>query len=478
MSLWARNPCVACGEPVAPGDRRCAACGAKQPDAPATLPEAMSWEETLAAPPPPAEPAPPPPPERAAIVAASVAGANAAILAAFGMVIVIVFAAVVITALPFDHSIVQFHGSGLGFAHRVLLQVGQLVQAPFDATSAELGISAAVQAAPLLSLILPIGTAAVVTRHLSPRLAVLPPAVRLAWGAAAGVPFTVLMVILALLSRTSITRPSFTETFEVAPDTVFALSLLWGALGGLAGAYAGLARDERPRPHVPAPIRAAVTHLGIALALSTILVTAVVAVQTARDAGHVRAGRSPVGAVIEDAAFAAEHGIHGLQLGMLGEFRSPGGELIFLGRNEVGLVLPVPTTKFLTVLTEPEYRISAFRDALPGSVFVVTLILLVGLPGVLCVRAGWVSARATPGPIERNALAGAVVGPVWAVAITLLGLLANKTDAAPYWGLGDAGGTFFAVLLFAGLLGALGGAAVRPGDPAPGGAEPPARATS
>jgi len=289
------------------------------------------------------------------------------------------------------------------------------------------------------------------------------PLERLGWAAATAVPFAAVTLVLAAASGEIAGEEVALEPRLAA---VGLLSLLWGALGGAAGAGLALRRDGG---RLPAPVRevgatlwAAWRSLLLALALTTAIGTAAVLVQTLRDAGDVRSatGRSQALAGGETAAYALDHGVRFLALGAGAEFRNP---------DLYGILgLPLPVTRFTQVVpaadtdaggggeqpSTPGYRIFDYEAALPGWAF-AGLLGLIAIPVVFAIHAGSRVARSRG---ARSAAAGTAwglaVGPAWAAAMVGLAMVVQKE----LYGRVELE-SVLAVFLFGGAaLGALGGA--------------------
>jgi hypothetical protein len=120
-----------------------------------------------------------------------------------------------------------------------------------------------------------------------------------------------------------------------------------------------------------------------------------------------------------------------------------------------------PTTSFddplESTFREPTVRLFDYGDAIPTALFVLALLVFVAIPVVFALYAGFRAARAVAAttPIQAAA-AGALTGPVWAIALVILNGVANKTRDYALWGLGDGAGTFGFALLIGATLGAVG----------------------
>lgn len=334
-----------------------------------------------------------------------------------------------------DGSLIVFgDGLDLGVVSESLLQACRVVTAQ----------------GPLVFGLVPLLGAAVGMRLSAGALA---PQERLVWGAAAGVPFGLVMVATAVVARSQVDF----EALEPDLVTTGLTSFGWAAAGGLLGAWGSLEPDQRPK--LLRPIGAAVRSFAVAFTLSLTAVTAVVVVQTVRDAGGAQAGRPEVRAAIENGLFAAEHGTHGLALGTLAQFDAPRADRVDVPGESAGLLLPVPITKLAQFEATDGYRITAYQDVLPGWLFAAGAAGLIGLALCLCLYGGFAAARAAGGATAAHRIAsGLVVGPVWAVLMTVANVLSNKTAATPLFGIGDLGSVAAMALIFGTLAGALGGA--------------------
>ncbi len=289
------------------------------------------------------------------------------------------------------------------------------------------------------------------------------PLERLGWGAATGLAFTAVTLVLA-----AATGEIAGEEVALEPrlPAVGLLSLLWGVLGGAAGAGLALRRDGARLParlgEAVATLWAAWRPLLLALVVATAIGTAAVLVQTLREAGDVRSatGRSQALAGGETAAYALDHGVRFLALGAGAEFRNPALYGV--------LGLPLPVTKFTEVVVPaapdagsggegppaPSYRIFDYEAALPGWAY-AGLLGLIAIPVVFAIHAGSRVARSRG---ARSAATGAAwglaVGPAWALAMVATAALAQK----PLHGEVGLGSVLTIVLVGGSLLGALGGA--------------------
>jgi hypothetical protein len=293
---------------------------------------------------------------------------------------------------------------------------------------------------PLLLLLVPLAALALATRRRQPLEEGAAPMAWLAWALAVAVPFALLMLAFAVLGGE-------TETTRIAPSAgaAFALGLLWGVLGALIGA-AGRLWPSAPRRVVAASL-ATLRPLAVVVAICTVLGLAGWLVQVAAGVDDVRAGRSTATALIEEAAFAGEHGVHLTVLAAGARFRAD-------ANRAVGLPFPVEKANEVTA-SGGAFRIFAYDGQLPGSVFVPAVVLLIALVALGALYAGFAAARTARAATRPAAVAwGALAGPVWAIAMAVLVVLAGGVFH------GDADDvSVLGVFLFGGaLLGAAGGA--------------------
>jgi hypothetical protein len=156
-----------------------------------------------------------------------------------------------------------------------------------------------------------------------------------------------------------------------------------------------------------------------------------------------------------------------LQLGSFVQFKAP-------SHDSLGVPIPVEKIDELigpradstadfddplnVTFREPTVRLFDYGDAIPTGLFVLALLVFVAIPVLFALYAGFCAARAvavaTP---MQAAAAGALTGPVWALALVILNGVANKTRGFALWGLGDGASTFAFALLIGATLGAVGG---------------------
>jgi hypothetical protein len=262
------------------------------------------------------------------------------------------------------------------------------------------------------------------------------------------VPFALLMLVFALAGG-----GSSDAVGDISPDAgdAFGLGLLWGVAGAVLGAapklgWRGDGAGGR-RATALAAATATLRPLAVLLAVCTVLGLAGWVVQVARGVDDVRAGRSAPTAVIEEAAFLGEHGVH--LAGLAGGAR-------FEADTSTALGLPFPVDRPEEVPgRDGGLRIFSYDDVLPAYVLLPALVILLGLTALGALYAGFAAGRAARADsLATSAAWGAITGPTWAVVMAILTALAGGFFH------GDAdGASVFGVFLLGGLvLGAAGGA--------------------
>ena len=477
--------CAACGGEVDAEARFCRHCGAPQgveeradPVAPPAVaeeprerPRAASGRVEQTA------------PGADAFAAALVAqlrtpGATAALIAGLGTAVATVIAGLLVAvATPSSSVIGGFEASIL---KEGMLQACALVGAALSGSGEEvdfaraLGISPDIQTMPMLGLAIPIGAMALLVRSQRGRTGELPLPQRMAFALGGAIPFALLMIIPATIGEVE------SDNVTLAPEvgSVFGLSLVVGLIGAVLGAW-GDARDAVgnavPRgATIIRPAAHALRALVMAIGLASVVMTGLVFVQTLRDAGNAVGERSTGGAAVENSLYLVEHGIHGVELGTFAKFDlsylARAGAL--LGEEEdveddeeaTGLFLAMPVERANKLLDVDEeeatatYRLFNYSDAMPGWAFVLWIVILIPIPVVLALYAGFAMARSAGarGPAQC-ALWGAGAGPVWAVTLVLLNAVAKGTDLLSVFGHADGESVFGWTLLVGTVAGALGG---------------------
>jgi hypothetical protein len=434
--------CPNCGERISARARFCPSCGASQEEFRVAPPAEHEPPETsVVSYPPQTGITDHSPLERLAqpgMVAAGIAGATSA-----GIVLA---AGLLIALITPDASILGTAGQDVSIVTEAFRQaVGTLLTAMVDPG---LLIPGSRRIHPMLLLAIPLSALIFTTRWQLHRTEGAPPLARLGWAALIAVPFALLVLAFAILGGES-------ETTRISPSagSAFALGLLWGALGGLIGAATKLPLGESIA-RIPPTVRTVGTAtLATLRPLAAVLVTCTAIglagwlVQVGTDAGGVRNDRSAATALIEEAAFAGEDGIHLTALAAGARFRAD-------ANGPLGLPFPVADANDVPG-SSGAFRIFSYDDALPAYVLLPALVLLMGLVALAALCAGFAAARAVKaGTLGTGAAWGAITGPAWAIAMALLVILAGGI----FHGDADDASVFGVFLLGGALLGAAGGA--------------------
>jgi hypothetical protein len=267
------------------------------------------------------------------------------------------------------------------------------------------------------------------------------------------------MLIVAVLGGSS-----DVANISPSPGSAFGLGLLWGVVGALIGAATALPFEPPAQARrIPQPVRSAATAATATLRpLAALLIACAViglvgwVVQVGADVDNVRAGRSTATALIEEALYTGEHGVHLAALGAGARFTAdaPGA-----------LGLPFPVTKASAVPgRDGGFRIFSYSDAMPAYVLLPAIVVLMGMLILAALYAGFGAARAVGASTPVHGAAwGAITGPAWAIAMSILVGLAGGL----FHGDADGGSVFGVFLLFGALLGAGGGVLSVTGAPAP-----------
>ncbi len=498
--------CANCGERISARSRFCPSCGAKQedfavqpaePDAPEPEPPAPELEPVAAAPPPeppePPEPepepvaaAPPPPqppepePEPAAareplrdrigrvdpqagelsealMVQLAVPGVVAAGLAALAAAAAVLVAGLIIALATPDASILGVVGRDGGLLTEGFRQAVSTLLAPVVDTGPL--SSASGRLAPMIFVAIPIAAVAFATRWQLHRTEGARPAARIAWAAVVGLPFGLLMLAFAVLGGDS-------DATNVSPSagSAFGLGLLWGVVGGALGAATAIPLERAAEGRTAPPLvrriltaaAATLRPLGALLIVCAALGLVGWLVQVGANVDDVRGGRSTATALVEESLFVGEHGVHLAALGAGARFTpdAPGA---------LGLPFPVDQAGDVPG-RDGGLRVFSYSDAMPAYVFLPALAILIGLLILAALYAGFAAARAVGAATTTMGAAwGAVTGPAWAIAMTILVALAGGL----FHGDADGGSVFGLFLLFGALLGAGGGVLAVSGATAP-----------
>jgi hypothetical protein len=329
---------------------------------------------------------------------------------------------------------------------------------------------------PLLFLLVPLGAVAVAAYLQAARTAGMGRRSRLLWPAASGIPLAMIMLILALVSGGEVVG----EEADFTIGSVLFYSLLWGALGGVGGSLLALRRSAPEALHGLAPTEArrwlpAVTlplrSLGVLVAMMAVIGLVAVEVQVIKGEEAAGGERSLPVALVETVTFAGELGVGYTGLGVFSEYSLAGGaSLLPPSDGALGDYAEQVTggaDPGFSQVADERGRIFDYSAAVPPYVFVPGLVLLIALPLVLALYAGFVTARAMGAPTQLVAAGwGAVVGIVWALA---LGIVRAIGDVQ----LIEGGSLFAGTLLVGTVAGALGGVLAGEG-PAAAASEPTA----
>ena len=474
--------CANCGERISARSRFCPACGARQEDflvadrepvgaPPEPGPTPPEPRPTPPAPEPDPPPAPPPPEPAPAPRAEplrerigrvdpqagelsgllmghlAVPGVMAAGLAALAAAAIVLVAGLLIALATPDASILGVVGRDGGLLTEGLRQAVSTLLAPVIDTGPL--SSASGRVAPMIFVAIPIGAVAVATRWQLHRTEGARPVVRIAWAAVVGLPFGLLMLAFAVLGGSS-------DATNVSPSagSAFALGLLWGVVGGALGAATALPLEGATEGRrVPAPVRRVLTAstatlrpLGALLIACSALGLVGWIVQVGADVDEVRAGRSTATALVEESLFVGEHGVHLAALASGARFTADAS-------GALGLPFPVDQASDVPG-RDGGLRVFSYTDAMPAYVFLPALVLLFALLILAALYAGFAAARAVgAGTPVLGAAWGAVTGPAWAIAMSILISLAGGL----FHGDADGGSVFGLFLLLGALLGAGGG---------------------
>jgi len=295
---------------------------------------------------------------------------------------------------------------------------------------------------PMLMVLVPVAACAAATFSQAGRTGGLAPRMRLVWGAAVGLPFALLMLIASVS----------TGDVESSVGGAFLLGLVWGALGGVLGMFLAIRRDapETLQGLLPAQLGVATRVLAaigkplVVLLVSAALIgTAAWWLGSLRDHESARGDRSLAVSLVENTLFAGEHGVNYAALGAGVQFE-PAFDVF-------GFLSPVPLEDESEV--DGDFRLFDLGEEMQPYFFVPLLIVLIALPLLLALYAGFAAARVTGSRQPGIAAAwGALVGPVWAIGLALFAALHVDIVGSP------SVSSLFGIYLLAGaVVGALGG---------------------
>lgn len=458
--------CGACGTALSASARFCTSCGARQDEFEQEAATVQLPREPIAAATPP--PATPRISERieqvtpggsefagqlaaqlntpGVLVALTVAAASAATCFAVGLLLAI--------ALP-DSSALSLEGFGdgdVGLFTEAFGQMLSLLLVSFDLGGVTLHVG------PLLFAAVPTLAAAATAASQAGRTAGMTPWRRIAWGAAAGVPF-VLAVVIALVVASDL---------DPSAGGAIVLGVLWVGGGGALGTLYALRREGvdlaglLPTPALPAlrTLTAALVPLALVLALTTAVGLAFYYVQALRDDPAATGERSIPTTLVDSTLLSVDNGINYAALGAGARF------------DGLGSPIPVDFSGSFEDF-EDGFRLFDYSDAIAPYVFVPLLILLIGGAGLGALYSGFAVARRAGARGSGSAAAyGALTGPIWAIVVAIACAAHVKLLGHP-----DGDSVFLVFLLGGAALGALGGllaaGGAAPARPAQPSATPP-----
>lgn len=479
--------CGSCGREIPETAKFCEYCGAEQ--AAFQAEEEQAPTEVLVSsstpPPPPPQTPPPPPPsdaqstqapppdapipaattrekaERVAPGAEELVGQLATHLRAPGVALAglaaliglaVCLAAGLLLALVLPNSSFLAVGGGSGLVNEMMAQAVSFLQVNLQLADAE----TTVRTVPVLFVMLPIGGVAVGVAALASRTVGMSPRERFLWAAASGVPFAFLMLVIALSLGTT-DFDLLSGQIEFNGGSVLLFGFLWGALGGLLGmlwavrSEGGRMPDLSTRFSHPLGIGwAALRPLLLALLVIGALGTVIWMVQMVRDSDYRDfPPRSTAIGLGEQVAYAGDHAIDILPLGAGASERLSGWPAIPIAQDQFYELPDDPAASAAS-----DYNVFDFNDTMPVFLFIPMLAVLILVPAALALYAGFaVARRLGEGRPDRAAAWGAIVGPVWAIAMVLLAALARKDVV----GHPNGDSVFLAFLVGGAVLGAVGG---------------------
>jgi hypothetical protein len=326
--------------------------------------------------------------------------------------------------------------------------------------------------APMLFLLFPLAGCGVPAFLLARRNSEASSTVLTLSGLAAGIPLALLMLIPALVAgETRLDAEDFSLGFEPAAGAVFALSLLWGALGGAVGAGLG-ARRRQVGPSTGAlppwaqlmgrTLWASVKPLAALIILMIAVGTIAIQTQVLRDAGHLTefTDQSKATETLDVALGVINTGVEFTDFSAGVAFHNPpenDPSQLVLPVSKPGAVTGSQSDEPGTDAPDGNYRIFDYGDALPVPAFTALLALMI-VPALFALYGGFLMVRvAGVWTAGIGAAVGGSQGLIWGLAMALLSILVrfNFADLVVVGPDGDS--VFVHFLLGAALLGALGG---------------------
>jgi hypothetical protein len=312
-----------------------------------------------------------------------------------------------------------------------------------------------VRTVPVLFVGIPIFGVAAGVAVLAPRTSGMPVRERLLWGAAAGLPFAVLIAVFSVVAGEVVFY--FDRQVKFSFGMVLLLSSIWGCLGGALGMLFALRKAGEAVPGLLPPTAARFARIGWSALGPLLLALAVVGVLgTMAWVVQVQRGELPTTspshwvATGEQVAYSGDHAIDILPLGAGANERlgsTPALPINSEDRSELG-------DPRVGSGSSPSSNLFDYSGTMPTLLFLLVLVVLIGVPALLALQAGFnVVRRVGESRPDRAAAWGALVGPVWSLAMVLLTTLARKEVVGNPTG--DS--VFLAFLLGGAALGALGG---------------------
>ncbi len=348
-----------------------------------------------------------------------------------------------------DESIIGAVGTDTGVLTDAFRQMSQFLLVGFGEGSERSG--------PAALALVPIAACGLGAVMQAPRTRILDPRSRLLWGAATGVPFALLMLVPAIAAGEA--DPSIAGSIL--------LGFLWGALGGTLGTLYAIHRDAPeaigtilPPQILPAlaTARATFRPLILAFLIGALLATSVYMIQTIRDRHEIRVGRSLPIALVENALFAVDYGVHFNELGAIVAFRTQAGLPLPVGNSSEIMGFGNPKDEFEdseSIDTFPEtFTLFDYRKGLAAYFFIPLVIVTIGIIALMALYAGFAVARSRrANTLERGAAWGALVGPLWSIAAVIANAVVLKT----FFGMASGESVFVMFLIGGAAIGALGG---------------------
>ena len=378
----------------------------------------------------------------------AVPGVVAAGLAALAAAAIVLVAGLLIALVTPDASILGVVGrdGGLlteGFRQAVSTLLAPVIDTgPLSAASGRL--------APMIFVAIPIGAVAWATRWQLGRTEGARPAARIAWAAVVGLPFGLLMLAFAVLGGDS-------DVTNVSPSAGSAFGL--GTAVGRHRRRAGRRHRAAARRSAPRAARRRRWCAGSSRPRPRRCARWAPCSSPARRSGS-SAGScrwAPTSTRSAPGARPPRRSSRSRSSSASTGSTSPPWPPARASRADAtgALGLPFPVDQAGDVPgRDGGFRVFSYTDAMPAYVFLPALVLLIGLLILAALYAGFAAARAVGAATPPLGAAwGAVTGPAWAIAMSILISLAGGL----FHGDADGGSVFGLFLLLGAVLGAGGG---------------------